>query len=461
MATHVLSLTDGTTTYTLTSEPYFLEEYTPGYPNLGSDGEYEPIGETITLHVGYDNTATTVAIQGDVNNLEKMLQRARKRYETGIGDKIYLQIQWANESSVWRSEVLQGEVEINADTIRAWNQAFARIRVHIIRVPYWEGPETLARLVQQYSGQGTAEQTIANHAPNDGVTFNFVEIAKTQIQGVLPTPAIIYLANTVGSSAARAHRQIYMALGKFNNPLLFTHTYEAEAATGTGSTVTDSSCSGSAFRRITATTTDSSCTWKIRMRRQDSGRTYRVLARFRGHSTVPYSYASIHLFNQNSTNRLWKGDEVLLDRTVTASSIYDLGTIPVPLAPSSTNTMTVNLTFTVRASSSSTIDLDFVQLTPIDEYRILRPASFQLTGGQVIVDNGVDELTYVDNTVNEVVAAIGVDSYYPLDAGVGNYVNLYPGEAQRIYFLRTTTAGAPISDYLNAKVYYRPRRLTL
>ena len=83
MATHVLSLTDGTTTYTLTSEPYFLEEYTPGYPSLGNDGEYEPIAETISLHVGYTSSASTAAIQNDVNNVERMLQRARKRFETG------------------------------------------------------------------------------------------------------------------------------------------------------------------------------------------------------------------------------------------------------------------------------------------------------------------------------------------------------------------------------------------
>ncbi|MCB1715033.1 MAG: hypothetical protein KDK05_07850 [Candidatus Competibacteraceae bacterium] len=451
MATHVLSLTDGTTTYTLTSEPYFLEEYTPGYPSLGNDGEYEPIAETISLHVGYTSSASTAAIQNDVNNVERMLQRARKRFETGEGDRIYLQIQWANEVNTWRSEVLQGEVEINADTVRAWNQAMARLRIHIVRRPFWEGPETLARMVQQYSGQSASEQTVGNYTEDN--LYNFVEFSKTQISGVLPTPAIIYLSNSFGAAATRSYRSIYMAIGKFSDPSLFTHQYEAENATGLGSVVSDSSASsGVGYRRFNSYTAESICSWPLTFRQEQTGRTYRVLARFRNYGTTVNSYARVYLRNQNNSQGFWIGEEVFLDRSVTSSSFVDLGILPIPPAVRGSTSLTVNLAFAIRSSASATVDLDFVQITPLDEYRVIRPAAFSLTANQKIVDHGVDELTYVD---------AGSSTLYPLDIGTGNYIHLYPGVAQRLYFSRMRTDGANLADFLNVKVYYRPRRLTL
>lgn len=459
--THVLSITDGSSTTTLTTSPWFLtgDGYVPAMPRRGADGEYEPVTETIELHVTGSGSTTTV--QTLVNTVEKYLQRARQRQATGHGAKIYLQVQWDGEASTWRSEILEGEAEINVDTIRAWGQAFALFRLHITRRHFFEGPETLARLVQQYTGQGTSEQNISNTFNGEGqVGANFVEFSSTQIQGVLPTPAIIYQTNATAGQT-RAYTSMQIALGKFIRPAGFNHWYQGQNATGSGSVITDSLSSGGQYRQVLAGTTTVYCGWDVFLLQDVSGRAYRLLARFRNYSPAPSIYVRPILRNQaTGTRDLWYGDEVLLPHATT-SNIVDLGMVPMPLAPSSARVMSLEMTLGFRATASAAIGLDFVQLTPTDGYRVLKPSSMSLTTGMMIVDNGVDELTYVDKTVNEFTNPFESDNYAPLDAGSGQYIMLYPGVAQRMYFLKTLTGGAIVSDVMKVKVYYRPRRLTL
>lgn len=457
--THTLSITDGTTTNTLTASPWFLSEYVPVRASRNSDGSYEPVAETIELHV--TGSGSTTAVQTLVNTVERYLQRARQRQETGHGPRIYLQVQWDGEASTWRSELLEGEAEINLDTIRAWGQAFALFRLHIVRKHYFEGPETLARCVQQYSGQSTSEQILYNTFSGEGQAgSNFLEFSSTQIQGVLPTPAIIWQSNTVDSQV-RAYTSMQLALGKFQYPYNFAHWYQGENAIGAGSVITEGVSSGGYYRQILAGTIASYVYWNVRVRQESSGRSYRVLARFRNYSTGPYVYVRPIIRNQSGTHDLWYGEEVQLPRNVTSSNIVDLGVVPIPLAPSATYTMTVQLALGIRASASSTVNLDFVQLTPLDGYRVLKPGSYQFQNPMAIIDDGVDELTYISAGSTDIITAPGVDYYYPLDAGSGNYIMLYPGIAQRLYILKTLTSGALVGDALKTKVYYRPRRLTL
>ena len=465
MTNHVLSVTDGNSTLVLTADPWFLTDYTMSYPQRSSTGEYEPIAETIELHVS--GSGSTTAVQTRVNALEVYLQRARQRQETGSGAKIYLQIKIANEEYTWRSELLEGEVEIQTDTLKAWGQAFALIRVHVMRRHFWEGAETLARFVQQYTGQGTTEVSVSNFTStaSGNQTRNFIEFSSTQIQGVLPTPAIIRQSNTSGSAPSRSYTEMQIALGKFREPHNFQHMYEGESASGAGSVITDASSANGRHRRIATSSTTQLCAWSMRVRSEFTERTYRVIGRFSSYTGPSNIYVRPLISYQTGAADIWVGEEVLLPVSSTASSFVDLGVVPIPLLPirSTVGVMQIKLSF--RSLSAGTINLDYIQLTPTDGYRILRPASILVAKNSAIIDNGVDELSYLGTPIipGELLDDLdsGVDLYSPLDAGTGDYIHLYPGIGQRLYFLRTRTDGAPISDALNVKVYYRPRRLTI
>ena len=94
---HSLSLTDGTTTVSLTGSGVFLTQYSPQPPSVrtgsarGFDGDdvtdpmYENVTETIEL---LPYAANTSALQAVVNGIERLIDYAKQRQKYRTGPRV-------------------------------------------------------------------------------------------------------------------------------------------------------------------------------------------------------------------------------------------------------------------------------------------------------------------------------------------------------------------------------------
>ena len=133
---HALSITDGTTTISLSTTNWLLVHYVPNVPSY-RNGQYDPVTDSIELTADVANGA---AFQTATNAVQKLLEAARRRHETASGARVYLTMQLDSDASSWRSEILYGAMVSSADTLRSW-QGIQPQTLMITRQPYWEGAE--------------------------------------------------------------------------------------------------------------------------------------------------------------------------------------------------------------------------------------------------------------------------------------------------------------------------------
>ena len=101
------------------------------------------------------------------------------------------------------------------------------------------------------------------------------------------------------------------------------------------------------------------------------------------------------------------------------------------------------------------VNLDFLQITPLDGWRMLECAGYGVVENSRMIDDAMNETKYIDDGSGDNKAGILV--------GYGNPIHLYPGKDQRLYFLmHSHTANiAEILRTISVKLFYRPRRKTL
>ena len=99
-------------------------------------------------------------------------------------------------------------------------------------------------------------------------------------------------------------------------------------------------------------------------------------------------------------------------------------------------------------STSSTLGIDFIQLTPLDGYGHIRQRGNYLPPGGVITIDGIEGIVYGG----------GAPIYTP----IRQQLLLQPNLLQRLYFLHDEGTGAPvITNTFTVRVYYRKRRQSL
>jgi hypothetical protein len=137
--------------------------------------------------------------------------------------------------------------------------------------------------------------------------------------------------------------------------------------------------------------------------------------------------------------------------------MQELGSLQLP--PSSLWRLTapkaLTLALYAKKAGGGTIDLDYVELFPLDCYRNLKQLNYAVANGDQIF---IDELQKPE-------LAYGVDSgskYYGTYIPRGSPLKLQPGTLQRIYFLFDEQSKAQvISRKHTVKVYIKHRRLSL
>lgn len=436
---HVLNLTDGTTTISLTTSGVMLRSYTP---TAGRDEQ--PVTESIDLMV---YGASTTAMQSRINDIERMLAAARRRAKTNMGARVYLQFQPIGDSTLWRSEILSGVLALDETALTVFGQAQVRAALVVTRVGYWEGAEVELQLSTSTQAAATGGRTVRNHDDGDSGDDNWVQIAASQVGGVLPAPARVLLTNTTGS--AQAYARLWMAVNAFSDPANFVHMIEAESrAAGIGTVTSDASCSNGSRLDVTLSAGASGVInfWiNAAQLQRTRGRRFRLLARFAANTGTPT--ITPRLVDDTGNTPLWFGESVIV--ATQGQHIADLGTVALPVGGWGSNYGGVALSLSCRGAMNA--QLDFIQLTPLDSYRYVELFGYAVANNAALVDDGIEDRTYV----------LSGGVAYPYAAPRGSPLLLQPNTTQRIIFLHQTATAAPISSAFSVRVYHRPRRLTL
>lgn len=459
MAAHVYSLTDGTTTITLSqANGFVVTAIGLEAPDLtqrdivanGVDGgDVADIAQrnvTQTIEVLIIGTSTA-NLQYLTHSLEGMLQAAHARQKSRVGPRVYLQIQLDSEASTWRSEILTGRLRFQDEALQEWINKKVNAQLIISRRHFWEGSETELQLSTSNASAATGGQTIYNHDDAGTGHDNWVQIANTQVAGVLPAPVKLTLQNTSGGSVG--YRNIYLAVNAFSDPSGFTHIIEGESRiSGYGTITSESTCSGGNYNLYSFTDTGT-ILWDLSsgLLQDTQGRRFKLLMRCFGWTGTDL-YVQPILRDSTGLVNLWVGDEVFLGSLAdTSSRMIDLGSIPLPVGGYQTAWGAMVLGLLVRSTGAAELDIDFIQLTPLDSFRWVVQRGLTIANNGTITDDNIEGLTH----------AGGSPIYSPKTGPL--YV--FPGRTQRIIILQDIGTSSAIDKTFSVRAYYRPRRLTV
>lgn len=450
---HTLSITDGTDTLNFNDGTNtILLAYSPASPEteeqaksgLIDGGEFTSVNlrnpsETIELML---IASTKPGLQTLANSIEHFLFAANRRQRSKTGPKVYLQLKVDGEAVTWRSEILSARFVLDDSSLDMWANIKTRCRVTLTRRYFWEGAESELELSTSNASAATGGQTIWNHDDSGTGHDNWVGIAADQIEGTLPAPVRLELTNNHG--AAIFYRNIYLSTNAFADPTNFTHILEGEDGGGLTPTV-ESTCSDGNYGASTfSTLTGWDWTLPGALLQKTGGRFLRILARF--HSIGGDFYAQPIIKDADNVFNLYEGDEVFVDKDF---NLVDLGSLPFPPSNAVNVSWTdMTLYIQVRASSSTTVALDFLQLTPTDSYVHLIQRGYSIADGDSITVDGIEDVVHTEGA--------------PLYTAIAMPLLVFPNRSQRILILHDDSDGdADIDETFSIRAYYRPRRSSI
>ncbi len=448
----LLQLTDGTTTVTLSgTAPVRGATYFPATPQRSAGGEWQDVTETAEVNM----TGTAAAIRATINSVELLLLAAQRRRDTGAGERVFVLYKPVDaDSTAYRSEVLDGRVVWSTNPgLRhlEWTTPTVQVAVIWTRAPWWESTTEVEATI---SATSQAAATGGRTVTNNPATGNWIQAAAAQITGVLPTPARLYLANNTGSS--KIYRKIFVGNNVYSDPGNFAHYMQAEGRLSGGTVTANAAASGGSQLDFTLSNSTATFVWTLPAAdlQRSKGRRFRLLARFSG--TIGALYVKPQVRNSAGLV-LWQGDELALSSLV-YESWEDLGIVPLPPGGYAAGAEAMQLALVFRGSAL--VQLDVIQLTALDSYRHIdiAPSGVTANNGAALVVDDNEGLAYVLTGSN----------WQPMPVSYSAPLLLYPGVINRLYILheinaqQTAGAGdAAIGLTLSARVFYRPRRLTV
>jgi hypothetical protein len=463
----LLQFTDGTTTvsfsYAITG--HLLRRYTPQTPDYEYvdsrstliDGGELPVSTfrdvTETVEVAW--TGTLAQQRTAVQSLNRLFHQARHRQRTGMGDRVWVQLQPIADETAWESEVFSGRVLMD-DTYRAGLQIAAEqvlSQIVFTRRYYWEGAEDTLPLANYNGSDVTDGLTVYNTTDDDGeyeARLNYVDILGTDVEGDLPTPLILELENTYNETADLSW--VWIAANIRSNPSDLSHHLEGEDATG-GTTSNVATASSGSYQTFT-TALDSQVAifdWTLtsNMLTDCAGNWFQIMWR----STEDLRYIWFEWELHAGSTTVWKSDEFQVDRSV-ATAIRAAGAVRLPpWLPGLESSVELGLKLYGRKTGGFTCAIDFLELWALDSYAVLFGSSGYVPYGDTLVYDGIEKTTYVSGTTGNA----GTFTAY---AGP---IMVEPGKDERLYFLQHANQAdlAEVDRTMKVVAKYRPRRLCL
>jgi hypothetical protein len=386
---------------------------------------------------------TATALEAKINNIERLLRLAKKHPSGPEG--VWVLFAPDRSSTPYQSRVIDGQLILDDRTEHLRNDGKKIIHVVIERKNYWETQTPDSLLLSNAAVTNQVVAPIAN--TQDATRELYVTIAGSQIEGVLPTPAILEFSNSQNDATLVDDLLVGVVYGDGISTLPTPGTLIQE---GAGSA--DASCSGGSYAALSWVDDDenSLTTWTIA-----SGsflqKRYRAVARLQ--ASVAYT-------------DLWLKAKLLVGSTVIAETQWSLveagvqlviiGSMTIPPYALGEAIDLGNITLALyekRASGAGSLNLDYLLLMPQDSWR-----RYGAISGLAYNE------TLIDDPVREVLVTKYSTSSYKVTQKIleGEPLMLRPGVTNTLYFLQQNTAGvAAIARTANVTIKTHPRRLTV
>jgi len=436
----------GATTYTLSGDGATILgcRYFPSTPGEGD----ERLVETCTLTL--DGTAA--AVRGTVQALGRGLLEARRRAESGYGADVFVRYTAASGEEEYRSRVYGGRLVWPEEADR--RRLGGPVEVGLIweRDPFWEDVDLVELALTNGNGSAvTGGLGIYNHDDGGAGHDNYVEIDAAYALGDLPGALKIELTNTIG--AGQDYGNVYVGHNWGDEP--FDRILEAEHGSG-GSSTGSAAASGGYYHTLTVPTSYSGAIWSYLLSNLEldafAGRPAALLARFQA---SPTSGITMYWRLTNSSVEVYRSPEIVLG----LSQVQLTGVLRLPPALRLMEDLSsLQLDLFARHGSGTTLQLDFVQLTPTDGFRRL----YTLAGSPSVTFSNGGVLGMDDSEGEDRIYWYGSGKYFSLWSAEGPPVRLEPGKTQRLYFLHDEQSYASnIADTWDVQVWTRARRSTI
>jgi hypothetical protein len=404
--------------------------------------------------------ASRSALESTLHDLERLLEGAARYQERKVGSRVYVEFRKADSGDVYRSEILRGSVQPSEETAGEVYFAAGAIRVTVAwkRRYYWEGPETALSLSNTH-GSGTSGVQVYNHY--DSGNENFVDIDGDDVGGVIPAGCKLLIENTY--NIATRLDDVIIGHNIFAHPASLDHILEGEdadyvagGASAAPASPDVSTYSDGQYQPVSwaGDNLTQALRWQLSttLLNACAGGWFRLWGRFTTSPSGTKITPRITFPSGTPVTVVAEAAEV----TLGSGTLQDLGVLQIPpWLPGETDLQQVDLTLYARETGGGSFNLDFLQLTPLDGYRVLFPRGYGCSYGRHIVDDSVTGELYAEDA-----AVGGAKSGHYLSRG--NPLLLWPGRDQRLTFLATNlSGGAEVLRTLGVRVYYRPRRLTI
>lgn len=423
------------------------------YPETPDDGANSITDQFSVLITG----SSATDLRSKIAAISLMLEHARRHKDDSSAAWLYFSPDDPDDPGgtipEWMSKIVNGMVMYDANLDRNWRRSKAVVTIVIEHQPYWDSSiEVQVPLTNGNGKEVTTALTIYNHDDAGASPYhdNWVYIEDDAIEGDMPGNTRLELTNNYASN-----RLYTLWIGQnWTDPTNFTHILEGEASTS-GTDISDAGCSGGYYMRsaLASGTEADLFTWALDATFLNAckGGYFKLLARF--YYAAPTSVKFRVKLNYAGTT-IWQSGQVTLD-TSRAYQIRDLLTLrlsPWLIGQADQRALTMTLTGQQSTGSSVNVDLDFIQVTPLDGWRMLECSGYGIVQNDRLIDDGINEVAYIDN-------GLGGDKAGYLVA-YGNPITVYPAKQQTLYFLMHSNGGntAEIARTATVKLFYRPRR---
>ncbi len=415
---HAISITDGTTTVSLNlTSGNMIQSYAMDTADNINDPK---ITETIDI---WFVASSGPNLQAAINAVEALLTAAAQRQEKpNAFPKIFLQMQVDGESNTWRAEIVEGKLKPSEEVLKLWFNKSAEFSLMVTHRP-WEGPRKELSISANGQSASTGGRTVTNNANN------WIQIANTQVGGVLATPVELQLTNNGGSAVG--YRNFYLATNAYSAPASLTQELGSGSVTMSGS---GSNYSGSINYALNAATMG-----------YTQGRAFKFLARLTTQGGNVYCKPVIK--DSTGVITLAEGAERYLPFSAFGTWFADVGSLPLPPGGYNTAWGATTLSFAFRGAGAYALTIASVKLMATDSYQyIVQKGNLVAAGDTITFDN-------IEQTFNQ-----AGQSLYSVRNG---RLMVFPGVTQRINILQDEGTSSDTAKTLSVRAFIRERRLTV
>lgn len=479
--TFVLKLTDGTTPIDFMSGTYRLEDgglefSSPRKKQVWSGDSLYNDGAQL-IYSTFENRSVRIhhqikamtrdGVSDAINQIDRLLEAARKRSKEQDGPRVELQYSWNGSTQTAYFDVTDGETNWPANIMsveqihQTQNGEYILVgfETSLICQPFSypvspvSGTPTVVGLTNGNGTKVTSGLLVWNHDDSTTGHDDWVEIDGKDIPGAFACKLKLAIKRESGESEKAS--KIYIGVRKGNTG--FKHILEdnaAEYVIGSPTPTSDPDYSSGGTYTIfsfTSTSGEQLIRWVLTETETTNTRGhFRIFGRTKEgyHWDSAANYRVVVLYG---TDVLYRGEWRKPVNTTT--ELFDFGTLQMPpwLVGTSGDLVALKIALEGKrdTAGTSTIYLDYVSLLPQDGgYRILQMRTTGMAQFEYLIDDGwLREIYHLTTTSKKT----------GLPFGLMPQITLIPNQTVRLYFLvEGTSQNAEITRQLKIQAYLIP-----